>query len=173
MFMKSLGKRTRGKRYGGKSASGSMPHALLPTERDIAEFQLQVLFELMRLHRIEEEDGVKREVVLEKFHDVVDRIVVVSNENKVKGTPLEGWQAASNTSLAERVARVRELNLKLRTPNGLSDLERTPAYRRKNIDLGRSPLPIEARVIRHNLYDSDEGSTMIIITPEGEVIRNS
>ena len=46
-------------------------------------------------------------------------------------------QAEHLNRVEQRVSKVRELNQRLRTPNGLSDLEREPAYKRKNIQLQR------------------------------------
>ena len=39
----------------------------------------------------------------------------------------------------ERELTIRELTSKLKTPSGLSDLEKEPAYKRRNVDLGDQP----------------------------------
>ena len=55
------------------------------------------------------------------------------------------------------MARMRELGQKLRQPNGLSDLEREPAYKRKNPTFTDTPHSSESSVSRYTLTeDTDE-----------------
>ena len=54
--------------------------------------------------------------------------------------------------IEERVARVRELNLRLRSDRDISNLEREPAYIRKNIPLEQGPSG-DAHVIRYTLSE--------------------
>ena len=56
----------------------------------------------------------------------------------------------------ERVAKVRELNQRLRTPNGLNDLEREPAYKRKNIQLNDAPHSSDSTVSRYTLSEETD-----------------
>jgi cell division protein FtsZ len=61
----------------------------------------------------------------------------------------------------ERIARLKELSMKLRTPNGLSDLENEPAYKRKNQILENIPHSSEpSQLSRYTLTD-DNGETEI------------
>lgn len=53
----------------------------------------------------------------------------------------------------QRVAHVRELNMRLRTPNGLNDLEREPAYKRKNIQLNDAKPSTDSNVSRYTLNE--------------------
>ncbi|MBK7240019.1 MAG: cell division protein FtsZ [Flavobacteriales bacterium] len=53
----------------------------------------------------------------------------------------------------QRVAHVRELNMRLRTPNGLTDLEREPAYKRKNIQLNDAKPSTDSNVSRYTLNE--------------------
>ena len=52
-----------------------------------------------------------------------------------------------------RQAKLREANLKLRTPSGLSDLEREPAYKRKNVVLNDGPHSQDTNVSRYTLNE--------------------
>lgn len=57
----------------------------------------------------------------------------------------------------DRIAKMRELTLKLRSPNGLADLEREPAYKRKNLTLTDGPRSTDSNVSRYTLsQETDE-----------------
>lgn len=56
----------------------------------------------------------------------------------------------------QRVSRVRELNMRLRTPNGLADLEREPAYKRKNVLIGDSTPSTDTNVSRYTLNEETD-----------------
>ena len=57
----------------------------------------------------------------------------------------------------DRISRVKELSIKVKTTNGISDLENEPAYKRKNIRLENVQLSSESQVSRYTLTeDVDE-----------------
>lgn len=56
----------------------------------------------------------------------------------------------------ERLAYMREQNMRLRTPNGLADLERVPAYKRKNVLLREGPQSTDSNVSRYTLNDGTD-----------------
>ena len=56
----------------------------------------------------------------------------------------------------DRIAKMRELTLKLRSPNGLADLEREPAYKRKNLTLTDGPRSTESNVSRYTLSEGTD-----------------
>jgi len=53
----------------------------------------------------------------------------------------------------ERQARMRDLATRLRTTNGLADLEREPAYKRKNLQLNDAPHSTDSTVSRYTLNE--------------------
>ncbi len=62
----------------------------------------------------------------------------------------------------ERIMRMKSFSLKLRNPNGLSDLEKEPAYKLKQIKLEEVPPSSESTVSRYTLSeDADENKTNI------------
>jgi cell division protein FtsZ len=65
-------------------------------------------------------------------------------------------QAEHQSRVEQRVAKVRELNMRLRTPNGLSDLEREPAYKRKNITLNEGTQSTDSNVSRYTLSEETD-----------------
>jgi len=60
----------------------------------------------------------------------------------------------------ERIARLKELSMKLRTPSGIHDLETEPAYLRKKQALDAAPHSSESQVSRYTLGE-ENGETQI------------
>jgi len=56
----------------------------------------------------------------------------------------------------DRVAKLKELSFKLKSPNGLSELENEPAYKRRNINLDATPHSSESQVSRYTLSENEE-----------------
>ncbi len=61
----------------------------------------------------------------------------------------------------ERILRLKDLSLKLRTSNGLQELENEPAYKRKQMHLQQVQHSSESQVSRFTLSNDEEGSTEI------------
>ncbi|MFM7017076.1 MAG: cell division protein FtsZ [Bacteroidota bacterium] len=55
----------------------------------------------------------------------------------------------------ERIMRLRELNFKMNTPGGINDLEKEPAYKRKNIALDNVPNSADSTISRLTLSMDD------------------
>lgn len=78
------------------------------------------------------------------------------DENKNDDTISEQLNKAK-----ERIARLRELSLKLRNPNGMQELHDVPAYKRKEIALQQTPHSSESEVSRFTLLTDEDGKTEI------------
>jgi cell division protein FtsZ len=61
----------------------------------------------------------------------------------------------------ERIMRLKDLSMKLRTTNGLQELENEPAYKRKQMQLQQVPHSSESQVSRFTLSNDEDGSTEI------------
>ncbi len=61
----------------------------------------------------------------------------------------------------ERILRLKDLSMKLRTTNGLQELENEPAYKRKQMSLPQVPHSSESQVSRFTLSSDDEGGPEI------------
>jgi cell division protein FtsZ len=61
----------------------------------------------------------------------------------------------------ERIMRLKDLSMKLRTTNGLQELENEPAYKRKQMQLQQVPHSSESQVSRFTLSNDEEGGTEI------------
>lgn len=55
----------------------------------------------------------------------------------------------------ERVMRLKDLSLKLRSSNGLAELENEPAYKRRNMNLNKVPHSSETQMSRFTVSDDD------------------
>lgn len=56
----------------------------------------------------------------------------------------------------QRMHRIKELTVRLKTPSGLTDLEVEPAYKRRNIRLNDTPHSSESQVSRYTLGDDGD-----------------
>lgn len=93
----------------------------------------------------DEEPFLKSESSVEENENTENTIIAkVQNDEQMK-------------KAQDRVSRLKELNFKLlKTPNGLSELENEPAYKRKNINLESTPHSSESQVSRYTLSENDE-----------------
>jgi cell division protein FtsZ len=55
----------------------------------------------------------------------------------------------------ERILRLKELNYKMSTPGGINDLEREPAYKRRNVTLDNVPNSADSNISRLTLSMDD------------------
>jgi cell division protein FtsZ len=65
-------------------------------------------------------------------------------------------QSEHQARVEQRVAQVREMNQRLRTPNGLSDMEREPAYKRRNVQLSTSGHSTDSNISRYTLSEETD-----------------
>jgi cell division protein FtsZ len=61
----------------------------------------------------------------------------------------------------ERIMRLKDLSMKLRTTNGLQEMENEPAYKRKQMQLQQVQHSSESQVSRFTLSNDEEGGTEI------------
>ena len=68
--------------------------------------------------------------------------------------PLEDKEEQSKRA-SDRLSRLRDLSMKLRTPSGMSDLENEPAFKRKQINLDDVPNSAENNASRFTLSEEE------------------
>ncbi len=81
------------------------------------------------------------------------------NEEKPVSKKLEQEPEEANEVLdraQDRLMRLRQLSLKINSPNGIVDLEKEPAYKRRNIKLDQVPNSGESNVSRYTLTEDDD-----------------
>ena len=52
--------------------------------------------------------------------------------------------------------KLKEMNYRLNTPHGLADLEKEPAYKRRNVVLDNVPPASESNVSKYSLSEDQE-----------------
>jgi len=57
----------------------------------------------------------------------------------------------------ERIMKIKELGLRMKTPSGINDLENEPAYKRRKINLDETPHSSENPISRFTLSNDEEG----------------
>lgn len=84
-------------------------------------------------------------------------------EEKVEEKPAASYMHPSEDNFdehlrrsKERILKLKELSLKLKSPTGVNDLEKEPAYRRRNIKLDSTPHSSENTISRYTLSEDDE-----------------
>lgn len=85
----------------------------------------------------------------------------VSNTSENKESSISREEQLKKSE--ERIARIKELTLKLNTPAGLTELENEPAYRRRNLKLEDTPHSSESNVSKFTINEEkDENGQRII-----------
>ncbi|MEO6901710.1 MAG: cell division protein FtsZ [Bacteroidia bacterium] len=80
-----------------------------------------------------------------------------NNNNKDENIIIAKVQTDEQLKKAQdRVAKLKELSFKLKSPNGLSELENEPAYKRRNINLDSTPHSSESQVSRYTLSENED-----------------
>lgn len=65
-------------------------------------------------------------------------------------------KAALERSQQERLFKIKQFNQKLKTPGGIAEMEKEPAYMRRNVNLTTQPHSSETNVSRFTLSETDE-----------------
>ncbi len=58
----------------------------------------------------------------------------------------------------ERIMRLKALTSKMKTPTGLADLEKEPAYKRRNVTLENTPHSSESNISRYTISDDEDNT---------------
>jgi cell division protein FtsZ len=69
---------------------------------------------------------------------------------------VEPAQDDMNRRINEKIARLRAMSMKLNSPNGIIDLEREPAYKRRNVKLDSVAHSSDSQVSRYSLTEDEE-----------------
>lgn len=107
------------------------------------------------------------ELVLKTEEAVEEKLPVIEDQSEPEEEAPNPDENKTDESIEEqlkkskeRILRLKELSMKLRTSNGLQELENEPAYKRKQMSLQDVPHSSESQVSRFTL-STDEGITEI------------
>ncbi|WP_276359712.1 cell division protein FtsZ [Daejeonella sp. H1SJ63] len=122
-----------------------------PVQMEVKATETSFEFEF----RSEEITAELEEPVAERAEEETPMTWVNPDENKTDESIEEQLRKSK-----ERILRLKDLSMKLRTANGLQELESEPAYKRKQMSLLDVPHSSESQVSRFTL-SNDEGITEI------------
>jgi len=73
----------------------------------------------------------------------------------------------------DRINKLKELSYKLKTPSGVSDLEKEPAYMRKNVELDDVPHSSESSVSRYTLSEDADEEGKVTLKPNNPFLHDN
>ncbi len=86
----------------------------------------------------------------------------VKNDSTNEEISLKTFSAEEQQKKAnERIAKLKQISFKIKTPQGLSDMESEPAYVRRNVNLSSVPHSSESNISRYTLTDGDDNKAEI------------
>lgn len=107
---------------------------------------------------MEEEKEENESYQMEVIAPVVNEEPVIrhSLSEPVKEEPTLSPEEEMYRRSRERIMRLKELSYKMSSPNGLADLEREPAYKRKNVKLENVPNSGDSSISRYTLSQDEK-----------------
>ncbi len=84
-----------------------------------------------------------------------------NSETEQKNQPVKTEQDELEKKSMERIKRLKDLSMKLKSPSDIEEMENTPAYIRRNVDLSEMNLSSDSEVSRFMLSDGEDNSTRI------------
>ena len=127
-------------------------------ETPIAEVEekKQITFEFEITNNNSNAVSFEEPFIISKSEETVmqnDFVIENKEENK---TIAEVQQDEQLKKAQDRIEKLKQLSFKLKSPNGLSELENEPAYKRRNISLDSTPHSSESQVSRYTLSEGDD-----------------
>ena len=96
----------------------------------------------------------------------------VKNDSTNEEITLKTFSAEEQQKKAnERIAKLKQISFKIKTPQGLSDMESEPAYVRRNVNLSSVPHSSESNISRYTLTDGDDNKAEI--KPNNSILHDN
>ena len=111
----------------------------------------------MRGYRPDEVDAMlssAADALEELIRENEPRVKTIEKEESNPGTPED--REGAEKKHKERVEKLRQMSIKLKSPGGLNELENEPAFRRKNVELSEEKPSEESQVSRYTLTDEED-----------------
>lgn len=94
------------------------------------------------------------------IEEVIEPTLVVKEEVKAELDPQEAAKKAEQEEIQrranERIQKLRDISMKLKSPQVLNEMENEPAYKRRNVNLENVPHSSESQVSRFTLTENEE-----------------
>ncbi len=132
-------------------------HAVSDSQEANFEFEVKLaetefVFETPVSHFENQEEQTPSSGVISTVHEEVVGLDDYQNDESIEDQLKKS---------KERILKLKDLSMKLRTSNGLQELENEPAYKRKQMQLQQVQHSSESQVSRFTLSNDEEGSTEI------------
>ena len=129
---------------------------LIPEEQ---ESEIELLLRDTSRPAVERQESWARQEVtgvseVEKVHEEIRRVVTPEARTSREEQAAEPGRNGNEGRAMDRVKRLKEMSLKLRSFNDINELERQPAYVRRNVDLTDPPHSSESQISRFSLSEN-------------------
>ena len=88
-----------------------------------------------------------------------DSIINSQNETDVERSSINEEEHLKKSQ--DRITKLKALSQKMRVPGGINELEKEPAYKRRNIKLDETPHSSESNVSRYTLGEDEDNKTSL------------
>lgn len=133
------------------------------SEQNQVQEKKKILYNLSEEYRSKPEDNIteksskipepKREEESKKIEEEKENPVINKKEEE---TETDTERSNIEKKSRERIQKLRDLSIKLKTPGGLAELEKEPAYVRRNVDLEDNIPSSESEISRYSLSEGKE-----------------
>lgn len=121
---------------------------------------------------VESEDLKVNSIAQEAAEESEEESAVLSEEAK---TIMNMSDSERQKRAEERMMRLKNLSMRLKTPNGVSEMENEPAYVRRQVNLDNVPHSSESQVSRYTLSESEDedGNKKTEIKPNNSFLHDN
>jgi len=132
------------------------------TESPVQEKQVEVTNTTIDFSITEVSNTIEETVAAKEEEEVKQEFVINTISSETTETVSEKSQEATTREeqirlAQERIKKLKELTMKMKTPDGLAQLEKESAWARKNIQLDNNATPSkESQVSRYTLSEGDD-----------------
>ncbi len=103
-----------------------------------------------------EKEQVKEEPSQQLPVSMVDETKNIKEVKPVQSVPVEDPHEELFRRSRERIMKLKEMSYRMSTPNGIVDLEKEPAYKRRNIKLDEVPAANDANLSKYSLSEDQD-----------------
>jgi cell division protein FtsZ len=125
------------------------------------EKAVEIEFDTTPSQRVEQEKPVlaEKKEVAEQPVSEINKHFLDLNENEEGESRIIGTKEEQARRTQERMNRIESFTQRLKKAEGLADAEKTPAYKRRKIDLDEVPHSSDSQVSRFGLFADGNGNT--------------
>ncbi|HRH38757.1 MAG TPA: hypothetical protein PK760_10455, partial [Flavobacteriales bacterium] len=125
-----------------------------PPQRTI-EFEVEPL--APRVVPVEKEpEPTNEKVTFDLYDEAKGNAPIDSNDQRTEAREARLTPNEHQQRVEERMSRMREMNMRMRSPNAVAEYEREPAYVRKKVQIVDTPHSTDSNVSRYSLSEGTD-----------------